>query len=319
MACSIGVGAVIATVPSSVRAESTVFLTTSNLIQIEAGEGHYFLWAILPDARVPLGPFNVENDGVHLMDLLGRRISRFTTPVDLRTATEIWVTVEPESSSGIVPSNHHVMAGTVVNNVASISPNHPSALGLDFSTATGGFILDTPTTAANVADYASGVWFLTPGSPDGSGLELPALPEGWCYETWLTDAASADPVPMSMGTFDDPQGPDVNGGGGGAGSDAPYPFPGHDFLYPYESQPVSPNLTRGQWTLVVSIEPKPNTGPNPFHSLEPLDVGRINNLARREAQTMVNTSNQFPYATATITTTSSLHPTSWSTVKALYR
>src|SRR5262249_51265213 len=118
----------------------------------------------------------------------------------------------------------------------------------------GGFILDTPTTASDDTDYMCGIWFLTPTSPEGPSLDIPMLPTGWSYESWVTDTYSDDPIPMSMGAFWDPGLADVNGGGCGAGPDSPEPFPGQDFINICGSQPVKPNLAHGNWSVVISIE-----------------------------------------------------------------
>src|SRR5437867_8936321 len=100
---------------TSALAGSSVILNMYNLIQIEAGEGHYHLWAIVNGSPVTLGAFNMDADGIHLDDLQGHVIPNqtFTTPADLTAASEIWISVEPETSSDLTPSNHHVLAGTV--------------------------------------------------------------------------------------------------------------------------------------------------------------------------------------------------------------
>lgn len=306
---------------AAVAVASTTFTVNSitHLVQIESGEGNYALWAYTHGSFSYVGHFNMDNDAEHMRDpLTGLRFTSFTVDQDLSTASLLLVTVEPADSPFLTPSTHHLMAGDVISGKAVMDPGHSAALNLDFGAVTGSFVLDTPTTATDT-DFASGVWFLDPGSPDEPGLNLPALPEGWIYESWVTDAAATDAIPMSMGEFADPNGPDENGGGGGAGT-APAPkFPGQDFIYAYSDQPIMPNLTRGGWTLVVSIEPSPNTGPSPFHSLEPLISLGIQKLARRQPQVLDNNSVEFPEMSVSISGQTPVEPRSWGSIKSLYR
>ena len=59
-----------------------------------------------------------------------------------------------------------------------------AALGSDFASASGSFLLETPSTAAVASDYASGIWWLDPAGPSAS-LVLATLPAGWVYEGWV--------------------------------------------------------------------------------------------------------------------------------------
>ena len=289
-----------------------------NLVQIESGEGHYALWAYVQGSYAFVGQFNSDTDEQHMRDPnTGDRFSSFTTDADLTAAALLLVTVEPGNSTHATPSTHHLMAGDVISGAALMNPSHPAALGLEYSSASGNFVLDTPTTPAET-DFSSGVWFLNPGLVDGPGLQLPLLPSGWIYESWVADAGSTDPIPMSMGEFADPTTPDINGAGGGAGTGQAPGFPGQDFIYTYEDQPVMPNLAKGEWTLVISIEPSPNTGPSPFHSLEPLIVSAVQKTARREPQTLGNNSNVFPSMTVKITDSTPVTASTWGQIKSLY-
>lgn len=303
---------------------STVTLTTSNLIEIEAGEGHYHLWAIVGGTAASVGAFNIYN-GTVVDPGTFQRIDAFQTATDIAAASEMWVTVEPEGGAEATPSIHHVLAGTVgvfLPGRADLTTMHPSALGLDFSDVTGGFVLDTPSTA-DTADYMNGVWFLDPApGGDQAGFALPALPAGWEYATWVADVNSGDPIPMPMGSFFDPANADNDGAGCTAGPDPGMGFPGQDFIVACNSYPVKPNLLKG-WTLVLSIEPDPNNGPNPFHSLEPLRTafgGSIpSSLTRREYSPLTNSAAAFPTAVAIISPSSPVTPASWGSLKARYR
>ncbi len=299
---------------------STTFSVSSmgNLVQIESGEGHYALWALVHGDYRFVGEFNTDTDTQHMRDVhTGQRFSSFLVPEDWSTANVMLVTVEHPDSPNQTPSTHRMMAGDVVTSSAVLNPDHSQGLGLDYAWVSGSFVLDTPTTSSS-SDFASGVWFLSPGSPDGPAFDLPELPAGWVYESWVSDAGSVDAVPISMGEFRDPDGPDADGAGGGAGVLAAPRFPGQDFINPYLDQPIMPNLTKGFWTLVISIEPDPNTGPSPFHSLEPLICTGISTLSRRQPQTLLNNENQFPYTTVTISTTTDTGQVSWGAIKSLF-
>ena len=302
-------------------AASTTFSVTAlfHLVQIESGEGHYSLWAYVHGSYAFVGQFNTDTDSQHLRDpLTGDRFSSFTTEADLSTASFLLVTVEPPSSTNVTPSNHHLLAGDVLYGKAVMDPSHSAALNLNFSDVSGSFVLDTPTTPSTT-DFSSGVWFLQPGATDSPGLNLPALPDGWIYESWVSDAQAVDAVPISMGEFPDPNAPDAGGAGGGASTGPAPTFPGQDFIYPFEDQPVMPNFTKGGWGIVISIEPSPNTGPSPFHSLEPLITNAVEKLSRRQAQELQNNSVEFPGMSVTISTTTPVAPSTWGQIKSRYR
>ena len=65
-----------------------------------------------------------------------------------------------------------------------------AALGVDFSTATGSYILATPSTASDTGDNDQGIWWLVPGTTKTASLDLPTLPAGWMYEGWVVGAAA---------------------------------------------------------------------------------------------------------------------------------
>ena len=120
-------------------------------------------------------------------------------------------------------------------------------------------MITTPTTEAVDDDY-SGVWFieLTNDGP-AAGLDLPVLPEGWVYEGWVVIDGEA----VSTGRFVDPgAADDFNGFSGNLGNP---PFPGEDFI---ENAPEGlefpANLTDGNSTVVISIEPEDDDSPAPF-------------------------------------------------------
>ena len=158
------------------------------------------------------------------------------------------------------------LAGDFSGNTSNVSVSHPAALGNDFTSATGTYILATPTNGA-MTNENSGIWFLdlSSGNP-AQGLFLPTLPAGWKYEGWTV----INGMPVTTGTFTsttvvddaDPYSSTMPGP----------PFPGEDFLINAPSGLSFPTDIAGG-TAVISIEPDPDNSPNPF-TLKPL-VGDI--------------------------------------------
>ncbi len=140
-----------------------------------------------------------------------------------------------------------------------------AAIGTNFGSANGEYILATPTDGSSMSDENSGVWFLDPSGPSAT-LNLDPLPAGWTYEGWAVIGGQA----LSTGTFSDPASAD---------NAAPYsgmaagpPFPGEDFLNNAPSGLSFPtDLSEG--TIVISVEPVPDNSPAPF-LLKPL-VGQV--------------------------------------------
>ncbi len=185
---------------------------------------------------------------------------------DLSNATVFILTIEPNPDSDPNPSAVHILAGNFSGNTSNVTVDHSAALGNDFTSATGAYILATPTDGANTNEN-SGIWFLdlTSGSPT-QGLFLPTLPDGWKYEGWTV----INGTPVTTGTFTDATIVD----------DAdPYsstmpgpPFPGEDYLVNAPSGLTFPTDIAGG-VAVISIEPSPDNSSAPF-TLKPL-VGNI--------------------------------------------
>ena len=186
--------------------------------------------------------------------------------MDLSNATTFVLTIEPNPDPDPNPSSIHLLAGDFNGNLSTVSISHPAALGSDYSSATGTFILATPTDGG-MSNENSGIWFLdlTSGSP-AQGLFLPVLPAGWKYEGWTV----INEIPVTTGTFTsttdfddvDPYSSNMPGP----------PFPGEDFLINAPMGLTFPTDIAGG-TAVISIEPDPDNSPNPF-TLKPL-VGNI--------------------------------------------
>lgn len=197
---------------------------------------------------------------------------------DAAKATAFILTIEPAKNDPPAASNIHVLAGDInAQGFAKLETKHPAALNTDFATASGAYILATPSTASITTDEDQGIWWLTPTGPS-AGLKLPTLPAGWVYEGWVVDTSSPSPQPVSTGTFTNASGADSDKGGATAGPDATPPFPGQDFINPSRKLPGM--------LAVISIEPSPDNSPAPF-ALKPLQH-RIANVTAPTVQTMEN-------------------------------
>ncbi len=234
-------------------------------------------WIMVNGNPVTTGTFSVDGNGM---------LSRTSFPIEegtLNDATAFILTIEPNPDSDPNPSDIHILAGDFSGSSASLSVGHPAALGTNFESATGGYILATPTDG-NMDDEESGVWFVDPSGPSAT-LSIPTLPAGWAYEGW----AVIDGVPVSTGTFLSASGADMSAPY--SGMTAGPPFPGEDFLANAPSGLTFPTDLRGGM-VVLSVEPSPDNSPAPF-TLKPL-VGMIDQAA--EVHTVLGMNNN---ATAT--------------------
>lgn len=181
----------------------------------------------------------------------------------LNNATTFVLSIEPAVDLDPAPAATKILAGDF--NGASADVNSNGIVG-NFSASTGTYILATPTDMDDTNEE-SGVWFLdnSSGTPS-TGLELPALTEGWVYEGW----AVINGMPISTGTFIDPAVADDNAATsvfkGDAGNGPGYP--GEDFLQNAPAGLMFPTDLRGT-TIVISVEPSPDNSPLPF-TLKPL-------------------------------------------------
>jgi hypothetical protein len=147
-----------------------------------------------------------------------------------------------------------------------------AALGTDFSTAMGSYILNAPS-AGGASPYYNGIWWLDPNAGPGPTLVIPTLPDGWVYEGWVV----GDSGPVSTGRFVSASGVDSDGPGPDAGPMAAPPFPGQDF--------VDPAVDLRGHVAVISVEPDPDNSPGPF-TLKPLVDRVIDDLGAGVLQPM---------------------------------
>jgi len=173
-----------------------------------------------------------------------------------------------------------------------ITYSRSGALGSDFASATGSYILATPTNGADTNEN-SGIWFLSleSGAP-AAGLSLPTLPAGWVYEGWAVIGG----VPVTSGRFtavdmvdqDDP----FSGTQGGP------PFPGEDYLVNAPTGLTFPTDLAGG-TAVISIEPDPDDSSAPY-TLKPLVSAIAADATDHVTYSMGNNASGAPTGTATI-------------------
>lgn len=213
-------------------------------------------WIIVNGSPLSTGVFTVNDAGV-------LSATSFTVAnSNLTAATDFVLSIEPAVDTDPAPSNTKILSGSFAGNSANVNSN----LVADFSSASGKYILATPTDNDN-GNEASGVWFLdnSSGSPM-TGLNLPTLAAGWKYEGWAVFAGG----PVSTGTFTDPAMADDNAATspykGTAGNGPGYP--GEDYLMGAAAGENFPTDLKGK-TIVISVEPDPDNSPSPF-TLKPL-------------------------------------------------
>ncbi|MCH7814420.1 MAG: hypothetical protein IID40_10420, partial [Planctomycetes bacterium] len=148
-------------------------------------------WIIVDDNPVSTGRFAVLADGT-------ANPATFEIDADDAAAATVFIlTIEPSVGDDPAPADTHVLAGALEDGSATLTVGHAAALGDDFTSAEGTFILETPSTADLADDFAQGIWWLDPDAGPGPSLVLPELPAGWVYEGWVVGVDG----PMSTGRF----------------------------------------------------------------------------------------------------------------------
>ncbi len=255
-----------------------------------AGGFHFELWGIIDEAPVTVGKFNIDASGA-VVDLEGIAIpdAQFDAGRDLMAATDFVITIETQGDVDITPGVSKYLGGPRDGVDSMLVVGDATALGDDFSSAEGRFILATPTDGPDSDEYA-GVWFLDLGtSPPTPGLDLPDLPPGWQYEGW----AVVDGMPISTGRFVDLSQPDFAAPHSG---ELPGPtVPGEDLLLNAPDGFTFPADLRGQ-RIVVSVEPEPDDSERPF-TLKPLAVDVAENAAAAQSMQIGNAIDRLPTAT----------------------
>ena len=241
-------------------------------------------WIIVNNNPITTGRFSVNDNGVLSQSSFNLDLD------DLDAATTFILTIEPAVGDAPSPSAVHILAGDFIGNSGQLTIGHGAALGNNFETSSGSYILATPTDGA-MTNENSGIWFLdlSSGSPS-VGLSLPTLPTGWKYEGWAVSSGT----PLSTGKFTSLTSEDEFDGFSGTMGGPP--FPGEDFLVNAPSGLTFPiDLSGGN--AVISIEPDPDNSPNPF-LLKPL-VGDIPVNALDHTTYNLNQNLNFPTGTIT--------------------
>ena len=226
---------------------------TLNILNLEdVGDSFvYENWLIVDGSPVAAGTFSVNSEGVL------SETKFLIAAKTLDSATEYVLTIEPSPDSDPTPSKVHVLGGDFVSDNAEVFVSHSKALRTNFSTAAGNYILATPTDGNSSNNETSGVWWLDNSSgTEEVGLTLPELPEGWEYEGW----AVIDGTPVSTGKFTSVSGADSTKDFSGTTSGPQ--FPGEDFLMNAPEGLTFPLDLSGK-TVVISVEPNPDTSPDP--------------------------------------------------------
>lgn len=202
-------------------------------------------------------------------------------------AVDAFVTLESSDDPGAEPEPTlpAVLAGSFLNGKATLDITGGDAIHRDFSSIGGSFHLATPTTSVTT-DEADGVWFAAVGGGSAS-LALPALPDGWVYEGWISMGTAAA---VSLGRFPSPDGIDSNGWGPAGDADG-YLFPGEDF-------PLGAGVSLAAGTVFVTLEPTDNfDGEGPLSFLKLLTATAPSMVG--VAQTLTPVAS-FPTVTITI-------------------
>lgn len=258
-----------------------------------AGGAHYEGWAMIGGAPVSTGKFDLDAAG-NVVSVSGAAVpgGAFDTGRDLGSAAAIIITIEPAGDTDAVPSATKVLAGAVAGGSATLTAGAPQALGNSFASASGKFILATPTNGMG-NEERSGIWFIDPSSgAPMPGLSLPALPAGWKYEGWSVIGAT----PVTTGKFTV-----VNAADAAAPFSGPLPgppFPGEDFLTNAPAGLSFPTDLRGTMA-VITIEPDPDDSAAPF-ALKPLAGMVPAGAVDHTPYAMANQSATFPTGTARI-------------------
>jgi hypothetical protein len=249
---------------SDVDARQSLVLQFSGLEPL-AGGFHYEGWAIIGGQPVSTGKFNVNPSG-SLVTLNGTVIGGglFEVDRDLSAATTVVITIEPAGDTDAVPAATKILAGSLASRQGSLRISHADALGTDFASAGGVYLLATPTDGPG-SNETSGIWFIDPSSGTPMpGLTLPALPAGWRFEGWTVFNGGSTPV--TTGPFTSASTVDLAAPFSGAMPGPP--FPGEDYLMNAPAGLTFPTDLSGL-TAVITVEPFPDDSPEPF-TLHPL-------------------------------------------------
>ena len=144
-------------------------LNISGLEDLRTGYA-YEGWIMVDGSPKTTGVFTVNSNGA---------LSKTTFDIgkeDLEKAAAFILTIEPSPDPDPAPSDVHILAGGFSGSSATLTVDHDAAIGTNFTSASGKYILATPTDGTD-ANEDAGVWFLDPMGPSAT-LSLPTLPAG---------------------------------------------------------------------------------------------------------------------------------------------
>ena len=149
-----------AAVPITASAD-TAYLEFANHGLEPLGPGFvYEGWLIVDGAPVSAGRFMIGADGEPSRSSFAIQVS------DISAVSTYVLTIEPNPDADPGPSPVHVLAGDFSGGDAMLAAGHGAALGDDFSSAAGSYILAAPS-GGDDADDVNGIWWLDPdGAPD---------------------------------------------------------------------------------------------------------------------------------------------------------
>ena len=241
---------------------------------------HYEGWVVLDGRAWSTGRFNVGANG-ELVDLDGKPVRNgvYDSGRDIGNAAVAAITIQPPIGSvdGPEPGEDgfggdappHLLAGVIVGSTAVLSVGAGPALGHTFAGASGSYLLDH-----------GHIHFAT--------LELPVLPAGWAYETWVVH----DGVTESLGRFGQAE-------GGGTHSEHSHGTEAVEAGTVEAPQHLVPSADIRGGSLFISIEPSPDDSPQPY-SLRPLFADVPVDALNGTPYALQNRSDRFPTGTATI-------------------
>lgn len=256
----------------------------------------YQVWAVVDGQMVGSDEFNISESG-QFVNTAGQLISR-TLSFDRNVggASELFVVINGKTDNSEAPSSKIVMAGDVSGRSVTFSTTHPTAFGAAMGSASGQFVLTTPTDLDG-SNERSGIWF---GTPSGAGLSpalnVPALAPVWIYESWVSLPGGAV---LSMGRFDNAT----------TNDDArPYSFPdeiatdpdmpGEDFLLNAPDGLSFPTDLSGA-TVFITVELDPDDAVDVPSGIRVLE-GSVPAGASARTPYALSLSNQVPGGTGTL-------------------
>ncbi|MFC1656896.1 hypothetical protein ACFL14_02985 [Patescibacteria group bacterium] len=242
---------------------TTVRLEVQNFPILE--KASYELWQINRNQKISLGKFNINEQGqiIDLYNLVieNNEFNLILVENSVDAIQGFQISIEPNPDDNLDPSSTILVSGKI-NQQKQIDLRYI----VELEGTKGSFALSSPTDGSEHTNESSGVWFVYKvKNNEIPSLDLPVLPEGWIYESWIFYENNY----VSMGKFTDPAVSDAEARF--SGKENILTFPGEDFLYKGDSDYATTFpfvLNNGSTQVLISIEPDIDgsdpTGLNPF-------------------------------------------------------